>query len=78
MTIGDVARVTALPAKTIRYYEDIGQVNTARDANGYRRFNDNDLHKLGFIGRAHSRLHDRGLPCPSGLVREQGPREREC
>lgn len=54
MTIGDIARITALPAKTIRYYDDIGQVNTARDANGYRRFDGNDLHKLGFIGRARS------------------------
>jgi len=54
MNIGDVARATGLPAKTIRYYEDIGLVTPARDDNGYRRFNDNDLHKLGFIGRARS------------------------
>jgi len=54
MNIGDIARITSLPAKTIRYYEDIGLVNPARDDNGYRRFNDNDVHKLGFIGRARS------------------------
>jgi Cu(I)-responsive transcriptional regulator len=54
MNIGDAARATGLPAKTIRYYEDIGLVTPARDDNGYRRFNDNDLHKLGFIGRARS------------------------
>ncbi len=54
MNIGDVARITGLPAKTIRYYEDIGLVTPARDNNGYRQFNDKDLHKLGFIGRARS------------------------
>lgn len=54
MNIGDIARITTLPAKTIRYYEDIGLVNPARDANGYRRFDETDLHKLGFIGRARS------------------------
>ena len=54
MNIGDVAQRSRLPAKTIRYYEDIGLVTPARDDNGYRRFNDNDLHKLGFIGRARS------------------------
>lgn len=54
MYIGNIARITKLPAKTIRYYEDIGLVNPARDDNAYRRFNDNDVHKLGFIGRARS------------------------
>ncbi|MEI4196570.1 Cu(I)-responsive transcriptional regulator [Roseovarius sp. E0-M6] len=54
MNIGDIARITNLPAKTIRYYEDIGLVNPARDDNAYRRFSDNDLHKLDFIGRARS------------------------
>ncbi|MBS1302944.1 Cu(I)-responsive transcriptional regulator [Loktanella sp. SALINAS62] len=54
MNIGDIARITKLPAKTIRYYEDIGLVNPARDDNAYRRFNDSDVHKLGFIGRARS------------------------
>ncbi|GAW37358.1 HTH-type transcriptional regulator HmrR [Roseovarius sp. A-2] len=54
MNIGDVARATGLPAKTIRYYEDIGLVTPARDDNGYRRFRATDLHKLSFIGRARS------------------------
>lgn len=54
MNIGDIARITNLPAKTIRYYEDIGLVNPARDDNAYRRFNETDVHKLGFIGRARS------------------------
>ncbi|MFV2052711.1 Cu(I)-responsive transcriptional regulator [Aliiroseovarius sp. YM-037] len=54
MNIGDAADRTGLPAKTIRYYEDIGLVAPARDANGYRSFASNDLHKLSFLGRARS------------------------
>lgn len=54
MNIGDVARLSGLPAKTIRYYEDIGLVRPARSANGYRSFADADLHKLNFLGRARS------------------------
>ena len=54
MNIGDVAGRTGLPAKTIRYYEDIGLVKPLRDVNGYRAFRDTDLHKLAFVGRARS------------------------
>jgi Cu(I)-responsive transcriptional regulator len=54
MNIGDVARRSGLPAKTIRYYEDIGLVQPLRGENGYRRFRDSDLHKLAFLGRARS------------------------
>lgn len=54
MNIGDVARRSGLPAKTIRYYEDIGLIRPARGANGYRSFSERDLHKLGFLGRARS------------------------
>ncbi|WP_068108370.1 Cu(I)-responsive transcriptional regulator [Tropicimonas marinistellae] len=54
MNIGDVARRSGLPAKTIRYYEDIGLVMPLRSENGYRSFRDSDLHKLAFLGRARS------------------------
>ena len=54
MNIGDVAERSGLPPKTIRYYEDIGLVSPARATNGYRRFRENDLHKLAFLGRARS------------------------
>ena len=54
MNIGDVARDTGLAAKTIRYYEDIGLIRPARDANGYRVFSDTDAHKLAFLGRART------------------------
>lgn len=54
MNIGDVARRSGLPAKTIRYYEEIGLVEPLRGNNGYRRFRDRDVHKLAFLGRARS------------------------
>ena len=54
MNIGDVARKSGLPAKTIRYYEDIGLIHPLRGDNGYRRFRDSDLHKLAFLGRARA------------------------
>ncbi|MEY8840081.1 Cu(I)-responsive transcriptional regulator [Cribrihabitans sp. XS_ASV171] len=54
MNIGDVSRETGLPAKTIRYYEDIGLITPDRGANGYRRFRERDLHKLNFLGRARA------------------------
>ncbi|MHC0054431.1 Cu(I)-responsive transcriptional regulator [Actibacterium sp. D379-3] len=54
MNIGDVARLSGLPAKTIRYYEEIGLIRPLRETNGYRAFRDSDLHKLAFLGRARS------------------------
>ena len=54
MNIGDVARSSGLPTKTIRYYEEIGLITPARGDNGYRRFRDSDLHKLTFLARARS------------------------
>ena len=54
MTIGEVAERAGLPAKTIRYYEDIGLIAPRRDANGYRSFSEADLHRLAFLGRARA------------------------
>jgi len=54
MNIGEIAEHTGLPAKTIRYYEDIGLIAPARNSNGYREFGDADLHKLAFLRRARS------------------------
>ena len=54
MNIGDVAKLSGLPIKTIRYYEDIGFIRPQRSANGYRSFRDTDVHKLAFLGRARS------------------------
>ena len=54
MNIKDVSDRSGLPAKTIRYYEDIGLIRPLRSANGYRAFRDSDLHKLTFLSRARS------------------------
>ena len=54
MQIGDVADRSGLPAKTIRYYEDIGLVTPARDTNGYRLFGESDMHRLSFVARARA------------------------
>lgn len=54
MNIGDVAQTTGLPAKTIRYYEDIGLVTPQRSANGYRVFQQTDAHKLTFLANARA------------------------
>lgn len=54
MNIGEVSRASGLPAKTIRYYEEINLVRPARGANGYRDFSEQDAHKLAFLGRSRS------------------------
>ena len=55
MNIGEAASRSGIPAKTIRYYEDIALINSAeRDANGYRAYSQEDVHTLRFIARARS------------------------
>ncbi|AXI40570.1 Cu(I)-responsive transcriptional regulator [Sulfitobacter sp. SK011] len=54
MNISEVSKATGLPAKTIRYYEDIDLIRPMRQANGYRAFRETDLHKLAFVARARS------------------------
>ena len=54
MNIGDVAIQSGLPAKTIRYYEDIGLIKPGRTDNGYREFGARDMHNLTFLARARS------------------------
>ena len=54
MNISEVAETSGLPAKTIRYYEEIGLVRPSRSANGYRDFSTADAHMLAFLSRARS------------------------
>ncbi len=54
MNIGTVSRVSGLPAKTIRYYEDIGLLKPDRAENGYRDYTTADMHRLHFLRRARS------------------------
>ena len=55
MNIGKAAEFSGLPAKTIRYYEDIGLIhNPGRRENGYRDYSNRDLQILKFLNRARS------------------------
>src|ERR1700761_6061925 len=52
MNIGDASEKSGLPAKTIRYYEDIGLIHPDRAENGYRDYSGDDVHKLRFLHRS--------------------------
>ena len=54
MNIGTAAERAGLPAKTIRYYEDIGLLRPERRDNGYRDYSAADVHRLRFLQRARS------------------------
>ncbi|MEN9581611.1 MAG: hypothetical protein RJA70_4620 [Pseudomonadota bacterium] len=53
LVIGELARLTGVSAKTIRYYEQAGLVpEPKRAANGYRVYTDRAVHLLRFVKRA--------------------------
>lgn len=54
MNIGQASEASGLPTKTIRYYEDVGLVTPDRRGNGYRDYDDAEVHKLRFLARARS------------------------
>jgi MerR family transcriptional regulator, copper efflux regulator len=54
MNVNQAAKLTGLPSKTLRYYEEVGLVSPARAANGYRVYNERDVQKLAFIANARS------------------------
>ncbi|MBT5002223.1 MAG: Cu(I)-responsive transcriptional regulator [Tateyamaria sp.] len=54
MNISEVAKVTDLSVKTIRYYEEIGLVTPHRSSNGYRSFDKRETHKLQFLASARA------------------------
>ncbi len=53
MNIGAASERSGLPAKTIRYYEEVGLVRPAkRQDNRYRDYDETDVHRLRFVQRA--------------------------
>ena len=51
--LGTVARKSGLPAKTIRYYEEIGLIPPPpRTEGGYRDYSEDDLQVLRFVQRS--------------------------
>lgn len=54
MNIGDAAKASGLPSKTIRYYEDIGLITPPRTGNGYRDFGAREINILTFLSRARA------------------------
>ncbi|MBI2710121.1 MAG: heavy metal-responsive transcriptional regulator [Actinobacteria bacterium] len=50
MLIGELAQRSGVPAKTLRYYEEIGLLRPpARSASGYRDYVDEVIDRLAFI-----------------------------
>ena len=55
LTIGALARATGVPAKTIRYYEQVAVLPPPRrSSSGYRQYAQRDVHRLLFIRRARA------------------------
>ena len=55
LRVGQLAHATGVPAKTIRYYEQVGVLPVAtRSAAGYRQYYRRDIHRLLFVRRARS------------------------
>lgn len=55
MNISQAAERSGVPAKTIRYYEEIGLIPPAeRTASGYRQYGAKEVETLRFINRARS------------------------
>lgn len=53
LNIGEAARLSGVPPKTIRYYEEIKLISpTARKENGYRVYDEKEVAFLRFVGRA--------------------------
>lgn len=64
MKIGDLSRATGVDVDNIRFYEKAGLLAApARDANGYRRYGQQQLERLAFV------RHCRALDVPLADVK---------
>ena len=50
--IGEAARATGVPPKTLRFYEDLGLVRPDRTESGYRLYGSRELERIQFVLRA--------------------------
>jgi DNA-binding transcriptional MerR regulator len=55
LTVGQLARAAGVPAKTIRFYEQVGVLPVAeRSASRYRQYSRRDVDRLVFVRRARA------------------------
>lgn len=55
LTIGQVVEATGVPARTIRYYEQVGVLPPpSRTPVGYRHYSEAAVHRLVFVRRARA------------------------
>lgn len=77
LSIGMLSRKTNVKIPTIRYYEEIGLMNTpGRTTGGQRRYETADLERLGFI--RHARDLGLGIAAISDLLRLSANGDSPC
>lgn len=54
MLIKEAAVASGLPAKTIRYYESLGLIQSRRAGNGYRQYGTRDVERMQFLARSRT------------------------
>lgn len=54
MLIKDASLASGLPAKTIRYYESLGLIESRRADNGYRQYGNRDIERMQFLARSRT------------------------
>lgn len=75
LTIGQLEKQTGVPAKTIRFYEEIGLLEKPQRAkNGYRVYNEKNIEELFLI----KQVRELGLPIPEIKKLMIGCEGRDC
>ena len=54
MRIGELENRSGTSRHTLRYYEEVGLINTQRQANNYRCYNEQAVQDIAFIQQAQS------------------------